>query len=170
MQSVNNKGYICPPPKLSAVKILFLLLIALSLTISSTSCKQEVDEGNTDPKTLVITGTEGTKIDTKLYKYAWLYQTESSTAPVAGSRAVGGMGTYTFPLYKVVVNNDGTWSVTGKDSNRWTGNGSYYIRLVVSNYTTSNTSDDRSDRNVKVNFDTATVTVAYNTTDWVTVQ
>jgi hypothetical protein len=107
---------------------------------------------NTDPKTLVITGVT----DTKTYKHVLLFESQTSTAPVAAYTATG-TGSISFPLSKVTVDNNGYWNW---GSERWTGNGSYYVMLVESNNDTVNTNSDTLLVHDKVNFNAASKTIA----------
>jgi hypothetical protein len=88
--------------------------------------------------------------------------------PVAGGWSSQKSGTVTFPLYKVTGDSSNWQWDSSSEANRWTGNGSYYICLVETDSSSNIFSGANMKAHDKVSFDTATVTVAYNTTDWVT--
>jgi hypothetical protein len=119
-------------------------------------------EGNTDPKTLVITGVSGfTNANTAVLLYK---DQDPNAMPIAASSLNQNSGTLTFPLYKV-TGDSSNWQW---NSDRWTGNGSYYIILNSTNSLSGSSFWGTLKAHDKVSFDAATITVAYNTTDWVT--
>jgi hypothetical protein len=96
-------------------RLLGIPVLALTLIIALVGCIEDggenVDEGNKDPKTITITGIDaGSYADIKVVNQAF-EQVASGSGP----------------------NSSGTATLTLMDNNftPWTGNGSYYLTLMV---------------------------------------
>jgi hypothetical protein len=163
VQNANEeKLYPPPPPHIVRVaKTLFLLLIALSITLSFTSCKNDDEEKpNTDPKSIKFTDFDGGIITeagiTTFPCSITVVLLPEGTTDMAEAFANFVAGAWWNEVPADAVNYSYlTLSLWTGDGKEWTGTGTYDVAFVIS--TAPLTNDLASFASIKAAYSTKSI-------------